>query len=152
MRLVVFTDLDGTLLDHHSYGYAPAQPALDALAVIGAGIRSWWGDHGISIALIIGVAWVANKVMGRAIPRLTRQFVLRVSATRVDAELARVAPITETPTVPPSDRKNVTPELATPISVGRAVFCTMRTRFCIVVPTPAPRRNMYSDTRAKFVS
>ncbi|MEC7258918.1 MAG: mannosyl-3-phosphoglycerate phosphatase, partial [Pseudomonadota bacterium] len=30
--LLVFTDLDGTLLDHHSYGYAPAQPALDALA------------------------------------------------------------------------------------------------------------------------
>ena len=30
-RYVVFTDLDGTLLDHHSYSWAPAQPALDAL-------------------------------------------------------------------------------------------------------------------------
>lgn len=28
---LVFTDLDGTLLDHHSYSYAPAQEALDAL-------------------------------------------------------------------------------------------------------------------------
>lgn len=60
-------------------------PALAALADIGQTIRSWWGDHGISIALIIGLAWIANKVMGRAIPRLMRQFVLRVSATRVDA-------------------------------------------------------------------
>ncbi|SDI51161.1 HAD-IIB family hydrolase [Alloyangia pacifica] len=31
MRLAVFTDLDGTLLDHGSYSYAAAQPALDAL-------------------------------------------------------------------------------------------------------------------------
>lgn len=31
-ELVVFSDLDGTLLDHDSYSYAPAQPALDALA------------------------------------------------------------------------------------------------------------------------
>lgn len=28
---LVFTDLDGTLLDHHTYSYAPAQAALDAL-------------------------------------------------------------------------------------------------------------------------
>lgn len=34
--LLVFTDLDGTLLDHDSYSYAAAQPALDALAEIGA--------------------------------------------------------------------------------------------------------------------
>ncbi|MEM1079290.1 MAG: HAD-IIB family hydrolase [Pseudomonadota bacterium] len=34
--LLVFTDLDGTLLDHDSYSYAAAQPALDALEVIGA--------------------------------------------------------------------------------------------------------------------
>lgn len=30
-RLVVFTDLDGTLLDHDSYDFSPARPALDAL-------------------------------------------------------------------------------------------------------------------------
>jgi mannosyl-3-phosphoglycerate phosphatase len=29
--LIIFTDLDGTLLDHHDYGFAPALPALDAL-------------------------------------------------------------------------------------------------------------------------
>jgi mannosyl-3-phosphoglycerate phosphatase len=31
--LLVFTDLDGTLLDHHSYSYEPALPALRRLAV-----------------------------------------------------------------------------------------------------------------------
>ncbi|PLX85455.1 MAG: mannosyl-3-phosphoglycerate phosphatase [Desulfuromonas sp.] len=30
--LLVFTDLDGTLLDHHSYSYEPALPALQRLA------------------------------------------------------------------------------------------------------------------------
>ena len=35
-RGLVFTDLDGTLLDHRTYEHAPARPALDALA--GAGI------------------------------------------------------------------------------------------------------------------
>lgn len=31
MVLVVFTDLDGTLLDHRSYSFEPARPALSAL-------------------------------------------------------------------------------------------------------------------------
>ena len=56
--------------------------------------------------------------------------------------VASAAPMTETPIVPPRLRKNVTPELATPISVGFEVFCTISTRFCIVMPTPAPSRNM----------
>lgn len=30
--LIVFTDLDGSLLDHHSYSWQPAQPWLDKLA------------------------------------------------------------------------------------------------------------------------
>jgi len=30
--LIVFTDLDGTLLDHHDYSYAAALPALQLLA------------------------------------------------------------------------------------------------------------------------
>lgn len=30
--MIVFTDLDGTLLDHESYGYGPARPALAKLA------------------------------------------------------------------------------------------------------------------------
>lgn len=29
---VIFTDMDGTLLDHHTYSFAAAQPTLDALA------------------------------------------------------------------------------------------------------------------------
>jgi mannosyl-3-phosphoglycerate phosphatase len=33
--LVVFTDLDGTLLDHATYFFEPARPALDALAEAG---------------------------------------------------------------------------------------------------------------------
>ncbi|HHC28943.1 MAG TPA: mannosyl-3-phosphoglycerate phosphatase, partial [Rhodobacterales bacterium] len=37
-RLVVFTDLDGTLLDHDSYSWAPARPALDALKAGGAAL------------------------------------------------------------------------------------------------------------------
>lgn len=31
MRLVVFTDLDGTLLDHETYSWEPARPALELL-------------------------------------------------------------------------------------------------------------------------
>ena len=31
MRLIVFTDLDGTLLDHDTYDFSPALPAIDAL-------------------------------------------------------------------------------------------------------------------------
>lgn len=30
-KIIVFTDLDGTLLDHENYDYAPAKPALDLL-------------------------------------------------------------------------------------------------------------------------
>lgn len=32
-QLLVFTDLDGTLLDHHSYSYRPALPALEQLKI-----------------------------------------------------------------------------------------------------------------------
>ncbi|MGH1356761.1 MAG: HAD-IIB family hydrolase [Thalassovita sp.] len=32
---IVFSDLDGTLLDHHSYDYSPALPALRKLAQLG---------------------------------------------------------------------------------------------------------------------
>ena len=32
---VIFTDMDGTLLDHHTYSFAAAQPTLDALAARG---------------------------------------------------------------------------------------------------------------------
>lgn len=32
MKIVVFTDLDGTLLDHHTYSFAAAKPTLQALS------------------------------------------------------------------------------------------------------------------------
>lgn len=38
LRLLVFTDLDGTLIDHDTYQWAPAQPALCALSRIHAGV------------------------------------------------------------------------------------------------------------------
>lgn len=38
LPLLVFSDLDGTLLDHESYSFDPARPALAALDAIGAGV------------------------------------------------------------------------------------------------------------------
>ncbi len=38
LALLVFSDLDGTLLDHETYGWDAARPGLDALAEIGAGV------------------------------------------------------------------------------------------------------------------
>ncbi|MEW6489112.1 MAG: HAD-IIB family hydrolase [Thermodesulfobacteriota bacterium] len=35
---VVFTDLDGTLLDHHTYDFEPARPALEALRDAGVAL------------------------------------------------------------------------------------------------------------------
>lgn len=34
MRLLIFSDLDGTLLDHESYDFAPARPMLERLAAL----------------------------------------------------------------------------------------------------------------------
>ena len=36
--LLVFSDLDGTLIDHHSYDWTPARPALEALRHCAAGV------------------------------------------------------------------------------------------------------------------
>ena len=38
LPLMVFSDLDGTLIDHHSYTWAPAQQAIAALKQIGAAV------------------------------------------------------------------------------------------------------------------
>jgi hypothetical protein len=56
--------------------------------------------------------------------------------------LPRTAPSAETPIAPPSVRKNATDELATPSSLIFTWFWTDRTRFCIVMPMPAPMQNM----------
>ena len=36
MNLIVFTDIDGTLIDHETYSFEAAKPALAALKVMGA--------------------------------------------------------------------------------------------------------------------
>ncbi|MEL6808689.1 MAG: HAD-IIB family hydrolase [Pseudomonadota bacterium] len=38
LPLLVFSDLDGTLIDHHTYDWTPAGPALNALKEVGAGV------------------------------------------------------------------------------------------------------------------
>lgn len=38
LPLLVFSDLDGTLIDHHSYDWRPALPALKALREAGCGV------------------------------------------------------------------------------------------------------------------
>jgi mannosyl-3-phosphoglycerate phosphatase len=38
LTLLVFSDLDGTLLDHHDYSWQAARPGLDRLRKIGAGL------------------------------------------------------------------------------------------------------------------
>ncbi|SIL08336.1 Uncharacterised protein [Mycobacteroides abscessus subsp. abscessus] len=51
----------------------------------------------------------------------------------------------------PMVRKNVTPDVATPKSSKRAVFCTMRVSTCMDAPMPTPRMNRYSDCRTNGV-
>lgn len=50
-QLVVFTDLDGTLLDHVSYDWAPARVALARLAAIGAPVVLSSSKTGAEIAV-----------------------------------------------------------------------------------------------------
>lgn len=38
LNLLVFSDLDGTLLDHQTYQWVPARPALERLRGLGAGV------------------------------------------------------------------------------------------------------------------
>lgn len=38
LPLLVFSDLDGTLIDHHNYGWGPAKQALARLEAVGAGV------------------------------------------------------------------------------------------------------------------
>ena len=50
MRFLVFSDLDGTLLDHESYGFEAARPALRALAEMGCGVVLASSKTGAEIA------------------------------------------------------------------------------------------------------
>lgn len=50
--LMVFTDLDGTLLDHRTYDWSPARPALQRLAAIGAPVILSSSKTGAEIAAL----------------------------------------------------------------------------------------------------
>ncbi len=56
-------------------------------------------------------------------------------ATRV----ASSEPSAATPVAPPSVRKNAISELPAPMSLVCTEFWTTSTRFCMTMPTPAPR-------------
>ncbi|MFT5013082.1 MAG: mannosyl-3-phosphoglycerate phosphatase [Patiriisocius sp.] len=70
-RLVISTDMDGTLLGHHSYDYAVAQPLLAALTAkkipvilntskTAAEIQFWQSELGLDLPAVIenGSAWI----------------------------------------------------------------------------------------------
>src|SRR6478672_338144 len=61
------------------------------------------------------------------------------------------APSAETPIEPPIERKNATSELAAPMSRWAVLFCTARTRFCMVAPSPRPSTAMKMPTRTRLV-
>ena len=64
------------------------------------------------------------------------------AAVYVATRCASSAPSAETPTAPPRLRKNVTVELAAPRSLVATTFWVASTRFCIIMPSPAPSTSM----------
>src|SRR3954451_19533293 len=56
-----------------------------------------------------------------------------------------MAPNTAAPKDPPNDRKNVTPDVATPRSRYSEVLCTMIVRICMHRPSPTPKTKRYRD-------
>ena len=58
------------------------------------------------------------------------------------SEPNRIASEMAAPNVPPSERKNVTEEVATPMSWGGSAFCTAMTSVCIDRPSPMPISSM----------
>ena len=56
--------------------------------------------------------------------------------------VARIEPMMVTPMVPAMVRKKLTPDDAAPSCCGGVSFCTIRVRFCITMPSPAPSTNM----------
>ena len=53
-----------------------------------------------------------------------------------------MAPKMATPKEPPTERKKVAVEVATPMSSGRASFWTTSTSTCITSPIPTPTTSM----------
>ena len=58
LPLLVFTDLDGTLLDHDDYGFEPALPALHRLAAAQVPL--------VILGLILTVLTIAGLRVGKA--------------------------------------------------------------------------------------
>ena len=59
-----------------------------------------------------------------------------------------MAPKSATPIDPPTERKKLTVDVATPRSATRTEFWVARTRTCMVRPSPMPSTAMYRpDTR-----
>lgn len=52
LPLLVFSDLDGTLLDHHSYDWSPAKPTLDRVTALGGGVVLASSKTGAEIAVL----------------------------------------------------------------------------------------------------
>ncbi len=75
----------------------------------------------------------------------------RPSAIWALAREPRIAPSTETPVAPPSERKKVISALAAPMSSSGTEFCTTSTRFCMTMPTPRPTRLMKAPSSIRLV-
>ena len=67
-----------------------------------------------------------------------------VPPSRSVSRLENRAPNNATPSEPPTARKNVTVDVATPRSARGASFWVASTMICIVKPMPTPRMAMYS--------
>jgi hypothetical protein len=62
-----------------------------------------------------------------------------------DRREAKIVPKIATPKEPPTERKKVAVDVATPISCGRTSFWTTRTSTCMTSPIPTPTTSMYSE-------
>ena len=68
--------------------------------------------------------------------------VREVRRARLASREAKIVPKIATPKEPPTERKNVAVEVATPISCGRTSFWTTSTSTCMTRPIPTPTTSM----------
>ena len=100
--ILVFTDLDGTLIEHETYSFQPAVPALTKLRDIGAGVvlaSSKTAPEIIALRHELGLeAWPAIVENGagllpaytRSVPPGNAYIALRVALTRLPSELRQL--------------------------------------------------------------
>ncbi len=69
-----------------------------------------------------------------------------------ESRVAKIVPKSATPNAPPMLRKNVADAVATPMSSGRASFCTASTSTCMTRPSPTPTTTMYAEATHGGVS